>query len=84
MTTEIFPPPMIKMPCTAISTADRAPPKGWELCPCSGYIPLERNKQYVVHVKSLCHQRWLGAEIQKEEEAKVSQSLPDTALLPSQ
>ena len=73
------------MPCTVVSTADRVPPKGWELCPCSGYMPIELNKERVKHVKSMCHQRWLGEQIQKDDAAKMaSLNLPCTTPLPEQ
>jgi len=76
------------MPCKIGSTSDRAPPKGWELCPCSGYMPIELNKERVKHVKSMCHQRWLGEQIQKADADKmaeaVSLNLPCTAPLPEQ
>jgi len=76
------------MPCKIGSMDDIVLPKGWELCPCSGIMPIEHNKQRVTHVKSMCHQRWLGEQIQKDDAAKMaeaaSQSLPCTAPLPEQ
>ena len=63
------------MPCTVAPTSDRVPPKGWELCPCSGFMPIALNKDRVNHVKSMCHQRWLGEEIKKKE-AEANLNLP--------